>query len=89
MSQHQYIGQDNLNKRLSAETNSFQEKHHAYEQGMEMLALNVQGKVILPRDPAYEDARRVWNGAFDCHPAAIVRCLQHHVRSQFFETLSE
>jgi FAD/FMN-containing dehydrogenase len=42
---------------------------------MEILASNVHGEVILPGNPAYEAERRVWNGAFDCHPAAIVRCL--------------
>jgi FAD/FMN-containing dehydrogenase len=36
--------------------------------------LRLKGKLILPGDPAYEDARKVWNGAADCSPALIARC---------------
>ena len=32
------------------------------------------GQVIAPRDPAYEERRRVWNGSIDRHPALISRC---------------
>jgi FAD/FMN-containing dehydrogenase len=38
------------------------------------LLERVQGRVILPGDPAYQDARRVWNGDVDRRPRAIVRC---------------
>lgn len=34
----------------------------------------VSGSVVLPDDPTYNEARAVWNGAIDRHPAAIVRC---------------
>jgi FAD/FMN-containing dehydrogenase len=34
----------------------------------------VRGAVIWPHDPAYEQARTVWNGAVDRWPAVIVRC---------------
>ena len=32
------------------------------------------GDVLAPGDPGYDDARRVWNGIIDRHPAAIARC---------------
>jgi len=38
------------------------------------LRARLHGELILPGDAAYESARRVWNGAIDRHPAALVRC---------------
>lgn len=32
------------------------------------------GRVILPEDEAYEQARQLWNGKVNKHPAAFVRC---------------
>lgn len=32
------------------------------------------GTVIARGDPAYDDARAVWNGLIDRHPRAVVRC---------------
>jgi FAD/FMN-containing dehydrogenase len=34
----------------------------------------LRGQLLLPRDNGYEGARKIWNGAFDRHPALIVRC---------------
>ncbi|MDO8150357.1 FAD-binding oxidoreductase [Isoptericola sp. b408] len=34
----------------------------------------VAGTVVLPDDPAYEDARHVYNFMVDKHPEAVVRC---------------
>lgn len=32
------------------------------------------GELLTPGDPGYDEARSVWNGAFDRHPAIIARC---------------
>jgi FAD/FMN-containing dehydrogenase len=34
----------------------------------------IGGEVITPEHGAYEEARKVWNGMVDRHPALIVRC---------------
>ena len=34
----------------------------------------LRGQVIDRDDPAYDNARRVWNGLIDRHPAVIARC---------------
>jgi len=41
---------------------------------MKALREKVEGQVILPGEGGYDAARRVWNGAIDRRPAAIVRC---------------
>jgi len=38
------------------------------------LAESVRGEVISPGDPGYDEARGIWNGAIDRHPALIARC---------------
>src|SRR5688572_18855968 len=38
------------------------------------LAMSLRGQVVLPHQPGYDDARLVWNGMFDKHPAVIARC---------------
>src|SRR5262249_56324115 len=38
------------------------------------LAAGVRGDLIVPGDPGYDQARAVYNGMIDKHPAAIVRC---------------
>ncbi|RTZ44422.1 FAD-binding oxidoreductase [Candidimonas sp. SYP-B2681] len=32
------------------------------------------GEILLPEDPAYEDARKIWNATVDKRPALIARC---------------
>jgi FAD/FMN-containing dehydrogenase len=38
------------------------------------LAESLRGELIQPGDPGYDEARTIWNGAHDKHPALIVRC---------------
>jgi len=39
-----------------------------------VLQQELRGSLIQPGDPAYDEARRVWNGMIDRYPALIVRC---------------
>jgi FAD/FMN-containing dehydrogenase len=41
---------------------------------VEQLRGQLRGELITPESPAYDNARRVWNGMIDKRPAAIVRC---------------
>ena len=41
---------------------------------IDALRTEMSGPVIGTRDPDYNEARRVWNGAIDRHPAMIARC---------------
>jgi FAD/FMN-containing dehydrogenase len=41
---------------------------------IEHLSGSLRGQLLLPSDPEFDTARRVWNGTIDRHPAAIVRC---------------
>jgi FAD/FMN-containing dehydrogenase len=41
---------------------------------IDALRTKVSGEVIVAGDAAYEEARRVYNGMIDKHPAAVVRC---------------
>jgi FAD/FMN-containing dehydrogenase len=38
------------------------------------LRRTIQGELVLPDDPGYAGARKVWNGMIDRTPAAIVYC---------------
>ncbi|HEX7994337.1 MAG TPA: FAD-binding oxidoreductase [Streptosporangiaceae bacterium] len=42
--------------------------------GIGNLRQSMQGPVITPGDPGFDDARRVWNAQIDRRPAAIARC---------------
>ena len=44
------------------------------EATLQELREGVRGDVITPADPDYAEARLVWNGVHDAHPAVIVRC---------------
>lgn len=38
------------------------------------LRETLRGMVIVPGDPEYDEARRVWNGRVDKYPALVARC---------------
>jgi FAD/FMN-containing dehydrogenase len=38
------------------------------------LAQALRGELVRPGDPAYDEARSIWNGAHDKRPAVIIRC---------------
>src|SRR3954453_6309152 len=38
------------------------------------LEQGLSGRLIRPGDPGYDEARAIWNGAHDKHPALVVRC---------------
>src|SRR5882672_2294584 len=38
------------------------------------FAARLRGELLLRNSAGYDSARRVWNGAFDLHPALIARC---------------
>jgi FAD/FMN-containing dehydrogenase len=40
----------------------------------ETLRASMLGAVIEPRDAAYDEARKIWNGNIDRHPGVIARC---------------
>jgi len=42
----------------------------------------ITGKVILPGENGYDEARAIWNGMFDKKPSLIVRCLNSRDISQ-------
>ena len=41
---------------------------------VEDFAAGLRGDLLLSDDPAYDGRRRIWNGAFDKHPALIACC---------------
>ena len=38
------------------------------------FAEGLRGTAVVPGNAAYDQARSIWNGAHDRHPAVIVRC---------------
>jgi FAD/FMN-containing dehydrogenase len=44
------------------------------DRAIERLAGSLEGELIAPGDAAYDEARRIWNGAIDRRPACIARC---------------
>ena len=44
------------------------------EAAMRELEGSFRGRLVRPRDPTYEEHRKVWNGSTDRSPALIARC---------------
>jgi FAD/FMN-containing dehydrogenase len=38
------------------------------------LGPTIRGEVVVPDDPSYDEARKVWNGMVDKRPAAVIYC---------------
>ncbi len=58
------------------EHNSAKEKIMANLQAtkIEELKDSIRGEILLPKDEAYESARKIWNAMIDKRPAVIARC---------------
>lgn len=52
--------------------NSFKPNRAASDDAWLRSRLN--GEVVIPLDPGYDEARKVWNGAIDKRPAMVVYC---------------
>jgi FAD/FMN-containing dehydrogenase len=48
--------------------------HDVLPVAADALAGRFDGELLHPGDPDYDEARLVWNGLFDRHPAVIARC---------------
>ena len=44
------------------------------DSALDELRASLRGELISPIDVAYDEARRVWNGAVDRRPACVARC---------------
>src|SRR6266496_4538186 len=44
------------------------------DEAVETFRTGMRGAVLRPGDRGYDEARRVWNGMIDKHPALIARC---------------
>ncbi|GAA4413846.1 FAD-binding oxidoreductase [Nibrella viscosa] len=45
------------------------------EGAIQLFKASLQGRLLRPDDAAYDEARHVWNGTVDRHPAMIARCV--------------
>jgi FAD/FMN-containing dehydrogenase len=45
-----------------------------HQTSIQRFQSELSGRLVLPHSPEYEDARKIWNGMIDKHPAMIVQC---------------
>src|SRR6185437_15527012 len=55
------------------------------DSAVQTLAPRLEGTVLTPSSPGYDDARQIWNAMIDRRPALIARCasvadIQHAIR---------
>jgi len=48
--------------------------HTSIDVTLKNLAATLVGRVVLPEDSGYDEARKLWNQRVDKQPAAVVRC---------------
>ena len=60
---------------IPRQTEALLGRSHSPSAAIEQLRRGLRGELVLPTDATYDQARRVWNGAIDKHPAAIVFAL--------------
>ena len=58
----------------SPEGSRWVRRERSARQDVDTLAASLSGRLLLPGDEGYDDARRVHNGLIDRRPALIVRC---------------
>ncbi len=49
-------------------------EHAVVAEAVEELASGFAGSIVQPGDERYDEARAVWNGLFDLHPALVAQC---------------
>ena len=66
---------ENLSKQTIHEAMPATESQLRDQQALTIFAARLRGDLILPGNQEYEDARVIWNGTYDHHPAMIVQCV--------------
>jgi len=55
-------------------SNVLKDEIDAASRKFETFRGTLHGTLVMPRDPGYDEARRVWNGTVDKRPAMIIYC---------------
>lgn len=59
---------------MTSSADANREKSEMSPDAIRTLGAALTGDVITAKDPGYDEARKVWNGAIDKRPALIIRC---------------